>query len=156
MQWEQCSQLFPLKHETVTASGHRAHVAVLRKAPGGICDPAGITFSFLDLHKYVPTTQLIPSLAAKTNRTGISNGTRLDLPPHRVSCVSRGWEGHCCSWPHLGCSGPWCQRQHLTDPRKELSIHLQMWARSEISVSHRRDDADVLEILHPRLEFGLL
>lgn len=107
------SQLLPLKHETVTASGHRAHTAVLRKAPGGTCDPPGPAwppmavpkgkleyFLFVDLHKYVPTTHLIPSFAAKSKGTGISNGTRLDLPSHRVSCISRGWEGRCCSLTH--------------------------------------------------------
>lgn len=105
MQWEQCSKLLPLKHETVPASGHRAHVAVLRKAPGGTCDHLALPdhpwqcqraswniVLFLDLHKYVLTTHLIPSLAAKPKGTGISNGTRLDLPPDRVSCISRGWE----------------------------------------------------------------
>lgn len=43
MQWEQGSQLLPL--QCVTASGHRAHVAVLRKAPGGTCDPPGPAWS---------------------------------------------------------------------------------------------------------------
>lgn len=153
-----------LSNMPVTASGHRAHSAVLRKAPGGTCDPPGPAWSPMGVPKGKLEYFFISGFAQICANNSLNTFPHCKNKQELVSATGRGWicpltrspvsqepekgTGAPCHTPHLGCSEPWFQCQHLSDPRKKLPTLLQMWARSGRSVSDRRDDAAVLETLH--------